>query len=603
MNFVDFIQKNNLKINGILSIGNTIKSEPDYLRLVSKDKITWNHLNKSVCEELKQGRINVYSFLLTDKDNYTYDFIVTNNDEFNSILEVNCYKNLFGLHEVNKIKLESSTIDTLFSNHIETTGLNMLTMDLQGTELLALKGADTTLHFLDVIYTKVNLFSTYKDCALVEEIDEFLCSYGFSRVETWPHDIFSSFALYIKKDVNLHIKDHDQNVVWDLVKHNVKTIVNVGTEINFNIENKSLNYVELNEKTNLDLYCMQNNYIDFLCITPKHLECLFYRRFLSHTNYIMFDNHSSEKEFYDFCKLVKSKGFNYIYLIGKNSLLYHPKMLESKCYYVAFRTSWKTIQYHKTDIQRLNIPLEEIKKIVKEKDLLVAVLTKNVGQFLPKILSNVEKYSSYFKSYRCAIIDGFSIDNTVQVAQKWCEEDCQNRALYSQTKVLPRPLSLADARNIYISLFEQYFNKDCYLLCLDADDVNITPVDEAGFLSCFDYPLDKWDMMSSNRNKLYYDIYALRSEECFWNYQEKIRQTGDEYTYLTKLRIPKPRSHPLVKVLSAFGGATIYKTENLKNCKYASFLANGRELCEHVIFNSNIKNGKLYINPDFITGD
>jgi glycosyltransferase involved in cell wall biosynthesis len=257
--------------------------------------------------------------------------------------------------------------------------------------------------------------------------------------------------------------------------------------------------------------------------------------------------------------------------------------------------------------KKLNLSKDEIKGIIKTKDVLVALITKNVSKHIPKVLKNAMTYASYFKSSKYLIIDGHSTDGTYEICRSWCKGE--NRKLYRQpSSFLPRPLALSEARNMYISLFQEDFKKDTYLIMMDCDEVNTCPVDEEGFLSNFDYSLNEWDAMFVNQTKEYYDIYALRNDECPENYQEVLRRTGDEWNSLKKHQIPKPRSHPIISVKSAFGGIGLYHTEKLKECWYSSFIGNpfdGRgckEVCEHVPFHEALlnKDGKLFINPNFI---
>jgi glycosyltransferase involved in cell wall biosynthesis len=247
--------------------------------------------------------------------------------------------------------------------------------------------------------------------------------------------------------------------------------------------------------------------------------------------------------------------------------------------------------------------------IAKTKDVLIGLITKNNSKHIAKVLKNVQRYSSYFKSSKVVIIDGHSTDGTYDICKMWCKITPESRRVYRQpSSNLPRPLSLSEARNMYISIFQEDFKKDTYLLLLDCDEVNCNPVDEEGFLSNFKYPVNEWDAMFANQTKEYYDIYALRSEECPENYQDVLRRTGDEIYSLRRHQAVKPRDHPLISVTSAFGGTGLYHTEKLKGCWYTSFIGSpfdGRgckELCEHVPFNEAlIKNGgKLFINPNFI---
>ena len=250
--------------------------------------------------------------------------------------------------------------------------------------------------------------------------------------------------------------------------------------------------------------------------------------------------------------------------------------------------------------------MEDLKSAIKSKNVLLALITKNVSKHIPKILKNAMSYASYFNSYKCIIIDGHSTDGTFEICRSWCKVEPDNRKVYRQpSNFLPRPLALSEARNMYLSLFQEDFKKDTYLLMMDCDEVNTSPIDEEGFLSNFTY--NDWDAMLANQAKEYYDIYALRSDECPENYQDVLRRTGDEWNSLRKHQIPKPRDHPLIPVKSAFGGLGLYHTEKLKDCWYSSFIGNpfsgqGKEVCEHVPFHEILlsKGAKIFINPKFI---
>ncbi len=55
--------------------------------------------------------------------------------------------------------------------------------------------------------------------------------------------------------------------------------------------------------------------------------------------------------------------------------------------------------------------------MLKSKDILLALITKNVSKHIPKILKNAMAYASYFKSYKCIIIDGHSSDGTYEICK------------------------------------------------------------------------------------------------------------------------------------------------------------------------------------------
>ena len=77
------------------------------------------------------------------------------------------------------------TLDTFFEReNIDPTGYDFWNFDIQGAELLALKGALQSLRYAKVLYLEVNERELYKNCALISDIDEFLLQYNFKRVLT-----------------------------------------------------------------------------------------------------------------------------------------------------------------------------------------------------------------------------------------------------------------------------------------------------------------------------------------------------------------------------------------------------------------------------------
>lgn len=119
---------------------------------------------------------------LSDKDGEKITFKVTSNEaQSSSFLE-------FGTHakehpSVKVIRTEPMTttrLDTLFATPGITLGPHwFLNVDLQGAELLALKGMGTYLDGFDYVYIEVNERELYLGCPMVEEIDEYLERFGF----------------------------------------------------------------------------------------------------------------------------------------------------------------------------------------------------------------------------------------------------------------------------------------------------------------------------------------------------------------------------------------------------------------------------------------
>ena len=79
-----------------------------------------------------------------------------------------------------------------------TEEFNFINIDVQGFELEVFRGAKQTLGNIQYIMTEVNRAELYENCAMVEELDEYLAKWKFKRVETeWVGETWGD-ALYVK---------------------------------------------------------------------------------------------------------------------------------------------------------------------------------------------------------------------------------------------------------------------------------------------------------------------------------------------------------------------------------------------------------------------
>lgn len=184
----------NIHLRGSFHIGAHECEELSFyhrLGLTSNDVVWIDAIPVKVKEATARGVPNVYHAVITDKDDEDVVFHVSNNVQSSSVLE-------FGTHSVehpwvtyvDKLHLKSSTIDTFFKRHsLDATRYDFWNFDIQGAELMALKGATESIKYAKAIYLEVNERELYKGCGLIAEIDAFLSPYGFKRVITkiTPH--------------------------------------------------------------------------------------------------------------------------------------------------------------------------------------------------------------------------------------------------------------------------------------------------------------------------------------------------------------------------------------------------------------------------------
>lgn len=199
----ELMGKYGMKIRGVLHVGAHLAEEAEFYAKEGIQNVYWIEGNPDNIPaiERKVAPYNhwVINALITDKDHEPTQFHITNYDSMSSsVLE-------FGTHPtfspdtifIDHRTYESRTLDSLWDEYGRFPTVNFLNMDLQGAELLALKGARELLPQIDYIYTEVNNQEVYKHCAQVDELDDFL--QDFRRVETgWVAQQGWGDALYIR---------------------------------------------------------------------------------------------------------------------------------------------------------------------------------------------------------------------------------------------------------------------------------------------------------------------------------------------------------------------------------------------------------------------
>ena len=193
---------NNINISGSFHIGAHECEELDFynkIGLKPTDVIWIDAIPFKVNEAINKGIPNVYNALITDKNDEEMIFNVSNNIQSSSVLEFGTHLQEHpGVVYIGKIKQKSITIDTFFErNNLDPSKYNFWNFDIQGAELMALKGAVNSIKYAKAMYLEVNEKELYKNCGLITDIDNFLSKYNFKRVLTNMTQYGWGDALYI----------------------------------------------------------------------------------------------------------------------------------------------------------------------------------------------------------------------------------------------------------------------------------------------------------------------------------------------------------------------------------------------------------------------
>lgn len=195
------VNKYKINFTGILHIGaHECEELLVYEKYIDRKNILWVEamMDKVILSKNKYDGILIENAVVSDKEEIV-NFNICNGTQSSSMLELGLHKKF---HPSIK-KIKSYEVKTIILNNIlpkYNINFNFINLDIQGAELKALKGMEDYLSNVDYIYTEVNDDYIYLGCALINEIDTYLNTFNFVRVETvWYKDCKWGDAFYIKK--------------------------------------------------------------------------------------------------------------------------------------------------------------------------------------------------------------------------------------------------------------------------------------------------------------------------------------------------------------------------------------------------------------------
>jgi len=197
-------------VTGVIHVGAHHCEELGYYRdflKLSNEQIVWIEANPLLVNRCKQFLPTsiILQGVCSEQAGQIVDFTITKNlhdgnHASSSLLPLGTHKQHHPQVVVDRvIQTTTTTVDDLLAPYQETNKANMMNLDVQGAELMVLKGALNTLQNIKYIYAEVNEEHLYEGCALMSELDEWLQPFGFKRVETRMTQYKWGDALYVKE--------------------------------------------------------------------------------------------------------------------------------------------------------------------------------------------------------------------------------------------------------------------------------------------------------------------------------------------------------------------------------------------------------------------
>ncbi|WP_261204510.1 FkbM family methyltransferase [Laspinema sp. D2d] len=200
------LEEHSITPRGVIHVGANEGEELKIYQEIGINKVLFIEANPAVFQVLKTNLIGVPNLIgvncAISNINGTATLHVTSMDAASSILPLKRVKDYYPeIRETHQIQVQSKTLDTL----VEELGLNpadfnLLNLDIQGAEFLALQGAKNLLQNIEAINTEVNYEELYEGTQLIDKIDELLAESDFERVATvTPYHPSWGDAFYVKK--------------------------------------------------------------------------------------------------------------------------------------------------------------------------------------------------------------------------------------------------------------------------------------------------------------------------------------------------------------------------------------------------------------------
>lgn len=177
------------RVPGVVHVGANSGQERDVYRdyglrvlwIEAIDEV-FGELVKNITGHTKQ---KAFCALVTDQDNAEYQFYVANNDgASSSIYQLGeCLDIWPELNYLSSRRLRSTRLDSLLRREgISPSNYPALVIDVQGAELLVLKGAGQMLGEFRFVKAEAADFESYIHCDKLEDLRQYLEPFGFKEI-------------------------------------------------------------------------------------------------------------------------------------------------------------------------------------------------------------------------------------------------------------------------------------------------------------------------------------------------------------------------------------------------------------------------------------
>jgi FkbM family methyltransferase len=175
---------------GVLHIGGHTGEEADQYDAEGVKRVVWLEPHPDALPSLlrnvatRPGHL-VLPFAAYDRDNVSVTLHKASNICSSSILPMYLHRQKHpDVTECGQILVTGMKVDTLLArNGLRPEDFEMANLDIQGAELVALRGMEDWLRHGRWIYAEANTEELYRGCALLPDLEAFLKARGFRLAE------------------------------------------------------------------------------------------------------------------------------------------------------------------------------------------------------------------------------------------------------------------------------------------------------------------------------------------------------------------------------------------------------------------------------------
>lgn len=198
--------RHDVRPRAVLHLGAHLAEEaPDYAA-AGVERVLWVEGNPDLMDPLHEALVpyphqRAVHAVIADTDDMLVSFRVASFTMSSTILRFTGHTRYYpSIVEVSSQPARTITGDTLLAREgIDYGAFDMLNIDLEGAELLALKGMPKTLDHVRWVYAEVEFEELHAGAALVQDVDDFLDQRGFERVVLGNTGRGWGDALYVRK--------------------------------------------------------------------------------------------------------------------------------------------------------------------------------------------------------------------------------------------------------------------------------------------------------------------------------------------------------------------------------------------------------------------